>query len=471
MTVTTDPRPAPAVAPGTTETPTTPESRAAAPTLAACFLGMFVVTLDAVVVNVALPSIRADLAASMTGLQWVVDAYTLAVAALLLAAGAMADRIGAKRAFAVGMAAFVAASAACAVAPALAGLIAARVVQGSAAALLMPTSMSLIGQVYTDPVRKARAVGLWALGGAVASSAGPVVGGALSTIDWRLIFWINVPVGAVALLLLRRTPTSPRIQHPFDPVGLVLAVLTMGSVTYAAIAVGEHGPTSPIVLGGLLVCVVAGFVFLAYERRARHPMLPLDLFRSRTVSSVTVVGFAFMACYYGTPFVMSLDLQQQRGLSSLATGVVFLPMMLVGLMLTPLSARLVERFGRRLVMIAGLTCMSAGVVGLAAAPTDAALWGIALLMMLVGLGGPTVMPPATAALLTAVAPERGGTASGVLNTGRQVGGALAVAVFGTLLAHDFHSGLQASMAISAALLALTGVVVARYLPNRHGEQR
>lgn len=214
-----------------------PDAEPASPawTLATCFLGMFVVTLDAVVVNVALPHIRTDLGGGLAGLQWVVDGYTLTVAALLLSAGALSDRIGAHRAFGLGMAGFAAASVACGLAPTLPLLVAARIAQGAFAALLMPTSMALIGQAYGDPVRRARAVGYWALGGAVASSAGPVVGGALSEWTWRAIFLINVPVGLLALWLLRRAPASPRRRHPFDAGGLGLAIVAMGALTWAAI--------------------------------------------------------------------------------------------------------------------------------------------------------------------------------------------------------------------------------------------
>lgn len=444
-----------------------PDAEPASPawTLVTCFLGMFVVTLDAVVVNVALPHIRTDLGGGLAGLQWVVDGYTLTVAALLLSAGALSDRIGAHRAFGLGMAGFAAASVACGLAPTLPLLVAARVAQGAFAALLMPTSMALIGQAYSDPVRRARAVGYWALGGAVASSAGPVVGGALSEWTWRAIFLINVPVGLLALWLLRRAPASPRRRHPFDAGGLGLAIVAMGALTWAAIESGSAGVTSAPVLAMFGLAVAAGTGLWLLERRVAHPMLPPALFAAPAVSAASFVGFAFMACFYGTPFVMSLDLQQQRGLSSLATGLVFLPMMLVGLVLTPLSARMVERFGRRPVMVSGLVVMAAGLLGLGLAPASAPLWHIAGLLLLVGFGGPTVMPPATAALLNAVDPSLSGTASGVLNTSRQLGGALAVAVFGSLLASagSFETGALLSMLVATALALAAALVTARSL--------
>jgi len=421
---------------------------------------MFVITLDAVVVNVALPSIRADLGGGMTGLQWVVDGYTLAFAALLMSFGSIADRVGARRAFVAGLATFVVASAACGVAPNLTLLIVARIVQGAAAAVMTPSSMALLGQTFPDPRRRARAVGVWAMGGAVASTSGPVLGGLLTTVDWRLIFMINVPAGAAALLLLRRAAASPRRPAPFDRVGQLTAVLAMGGLTFGAIEAGAQGFSSPAVIGAFGITLVASLVFLTAQARGRHPMLPLGMFRSRTVTVVIVVGFTFMACYYGLPFVMSLYLQEAQGLTALQTGFVFVPMMLAGALLTPFSARLVERFGTRTLITVGLLLMTGGLLALALLPIGTPVFVLSALMVLVGLAGPTVMPPATTALLDAVVPEQVGTASGALNTSRQVGGALAVAVFGALLAQPdtFTAGMRVSLLIAACLAVATAAV-------------
>jgi EmrB/QacA subfamily drug resistance transporter len=432
--------------------------------LSAAVLGFFVVTLDATVVNVALPSVRAELGGGISGLQWVVDGYTLMFAALLLSAGALADRIGARRAFGAGVAGFVLASAACGLAPGLGVLVAARLVQGAAAAVMMPSSMALIGQAFGDPARRARAVAMWAMGGAAASSAGPVAGGLLTLASWRLIFFINVPAGAVALVLLARTLPSPRRPAPFDWAGQVTAVLAMGGLTYGAIEAGTAGLTAPRVLAAFAVGVAGLAVFLIVQARGAHPMMPLDLFRSRTVVIANVTGFAFIVGYYGLPFVMSLYLQQLRGLSALAAGAAFVPMMLIGAALTPFSARLAEKLGARLLIIAGLVLMTAGLVTIAVAAPAASVWGLALLMTLTGLGGPLVMPPMTAVLLNSVPGHRAGTASGIFNTSRQAGGALAVAVFGALLASraGFLAGLRASLLI-AAVVALAAAFVSTRL--------
>jgi EmrB/QacA subfamily drug resistance transporter len=421
--------------------------------LAAAVLGFFVITLDAVIVNIALPSIRRDLGGGMTGLQWIADGYTLMFAALLLSAGALSDRIGARRAFGAGLSAFVIASAACGLAPDLGALVVARFVQGAAAAVMMPSSMALVRQAYADPVERARAVAAWATGGAVASSSGPVLGGLLSLVTWRMVFFINLPAGAVALVLLARAERSPHREVPFDWAGQITAVLAMGGLTYGAIEAGAGGFAAPRVVAAFTVAIVALAAFLVTEVRGVHPMVPLEEFRSHTVSVAVAVGFAFIVGYYGLPFVMSLYFQQLRGLSSLVTGVAFVPMMLAGAFLTPFSARIAERLGARVLITGGLVLMTAGLVILAVAPSSAPVWALAGLMILVGLAGPLVMPPVTAVLLNSVPEHRAGTASGVFNTSRQVGGALAVAVFGALLANraTFMPGLRTSLLLAGGV--------------------
>jgi EmrB/QacA subfamily drug resistance transporter len=437
--------------------------------LAAAVLGFFVITLDAVVVNVALPSIRGELGGGITGLQWVVDGYTLLFAALLLTAGALSDRVGARRAFAAGLSLFVAASAACGLAPTLSALIAARFAQGAAAAVLMSASMALIGQAYADPIRRARTVAVWAVGGAVASTSGPALGGLLTLVSWRLIFAINLPVGAAALALLTRTERSPQRRAPLDWVGQLTAILAMGGLTYGAIEAGAGGFTAPRVLAAFAVAVLALAAFLAAQARGAHPMVPLELFRHRNLSVAVAVGFAFIVGYYGLPFVMSLYLQQLRGLSPLATGIMFLRMMLVGAVLTPFSARLAERLGARMLISGGLVLMTAGLAILAVVGSWTAVWALSGLMILVGLAGPLALPPVTAVLLNSVPSHQAGVASGIFNTSRQVGGALAVAVFGALLAQpaSFLQGMRTSLLLAAGV-ALAATTASRLLQPPRG---
>lgn len=422
-------------------------------TLVVAVLGFFVVTLDAVVVNVALPSIRHSFGSDITGLQWVVDGYTLDFAGLLLWAGSFSDRIGARRAFTLGVGVFVAASAACGLAPSLAALVAARFVQGSAAAVMMPASMALLAEAYPEGPRRARAVALWAMGGVAASTSGPLLGGLLTLASWRLIFFINLPAGAVALFLVARIPASQRGRSAFDWAGQASGVAAMSALTYGAIEAGAVGFSAPNVLAAFGLATLSSGAFVVIERRAAHPMVPLGLLRSRNVAVAVAIGFAFVVGFYGLPFVMSLYLQQVHHLSPFETGAIFVPMALVGAVLTPFSARLAERVGSPTVIGAGLVVMAAGLAALAMAVATTSIWVVALLMVLVGVAGPAVMPPVTAVLLNSVPRQQAGTASGVFNASRQVGGALAIAVFGALLAHPegFISGLRTSLVIAAVV--------------------
>ncbi|GAA2145613.1 MFS transporter [Arthrobacter humicola] len=435
--------------------------------LLAAVTGFFVITLDAVVVNVALRQISLDLGATITGLQWIVDGYTLLFASCLLSAGAFSDRVGARRAYAIGMAAFVVTSLGCGLAPTVTVLIVARILQGTAAAVMLPASMALIGEAFPDPIKRARAVGMWAMGGALASISGPVLGGLLSLVDWRLIFLINLPVGAAALLLLRRVPRSPQRSVPVDWAGQVTAITAMGALTYGAIEAGAAGITAPptIVAFGLFVLAGAGFV--VSQRRGAHPMVPLPLLGNRTLAVSTGIGFSYMVGYFGLPFVMSLYLQQERGLSPVETGAVFVPMMLAGAILTPFIAGLSQRCGARTLIAGGMGLMATGLTLIALLPAAMPVWVVAAVMILVGLAGPLVIPTITAVLLNNFDSQRAGTVSGIFNTSRQIGGALAVAVFGSLLARSttFLQGFSTSLLIAAGL-ALAMATLATRLPRR-----
>jgi len=420
--------------------------------LAAALLGFFAIMLDALVVNVALPSIRNDLGGGIAGLQWVLDGYTLMFAALLLSAGSLADRFGARRAFGTGMAVFIAASAACGLAPNLAFLVAARLVQGGGAAIMLPSSLALIREAFPDPVRRGRAIAAWTVTGAVAAASGPVAGGALNLISWRAIFFINLPVGAATLVLLTRWQRSPRHEVPIDWTGQIAAVAAMGALTFGIIEAGADGFAAPKVLAALAVAAAALGVFLAAQARGKHPMVPLELLRSRVMVITSATGFAFTAAYFGMIFLYSLYLQQQRGLSSLDTGLFFLPASVMSGFVSPVSARLAERFGPRLPIIGGLLLGSAGLIVLAVITPSASAWLLAGLIIPVGIGGPLIIQPTTTVLLDSVPAHRAGIASGVFNTSRQLGGALAIAVFGALLASRAHfvPGLRESLVIAAA---------------------
>ncbi|WP_279634640.1 MFS transporter [Streptomyces carpinensis] len=236
--------------------------------------------------------------------------------------------------------AVVLASIACGVAPSMAVLIAARFVQGTAAAAMMPASMAMLNHACPDPTRRTRAVAIWAMGGAIASTSGPVLGGLLTMASWRLIFFVNVPVGLVGLYLIARAIPATRHQAPVDWAGQITGVLAMAGLTFGVIDAGEAGFAAPQVVVALAIAVVATLAFVIVQRRVMHPRVPPDLFRDRNAGISVLIGFAFMVGYYGLPFVMSLTLQQHRGLTALGTGLVFLPMMVAGLCLTPFTPRI-----------------------------------------------------------------------------------------------------------------------------------
>ena len=441
-----------------------PRSRSGGrPAMAAVLLGFFTIMVDAMIVNVALPSIGRGFGSTMTGLQWVVDGYTLTFAAFLLSAGAISDRVGARQAFAGGLALFVAASVVCGLAPGLGVLVAARLVQGAGAAMVLPSSLALLRETFADPAERARAIALWAVSGAVGAAAGPVAGGLLTVLDWRMVFFVNLPVGAVALLLLRYAHPSPRQAVPFDPAGQIAAVAAMGGLTYAAIEAGAVGFGAPRVLAALAVAVVSAVVYVVAQARGRHPMTPLPLLRSRVMSLAVAIGFALNVGFYGMIFLLGLYLQQVHGLSALATGVAFLPMSVLTSFVGPVAARLATRFGARMPVITGQLMMATGLAAMATLPAAAPVWLTVPLMVPVGAGGAMAITPLTALLLEAVPAERAGVASGVLNAARQLGGALAVAAFGALVADRarFVTGLHTGLLIAAAVVAVS--IVATWL--------
>lgn len=422
----------------------------------AALVGFFIITLDALVVSVALPAIRDSLGGGISALQWVVDGYTLPFAALLLLAGTLSDRLGAKSAFGMGLIKFTLSSAACAFAPTIGWLIVSRAAQGMGAALMTPASLALIGEAYADPASKARAIGFWAVGGAVASAAGPLVGGALTMINWRLIFLINLPVGLLALWLLTRVAPSRREVSKIDWPGQATSFVALLALTVGLIEAGTKGIAQPLVVACLSFGMLGGVIFVLLQRRSPHPMVPLNLFRPRPAVTAIAIGFAFMVGFFGMVFLVSLYLQEHRGLSPLQTGMMFVPVTGFSIVMPVIAARLAERFGAWVPITAGQASMVLGLVGVALCIEVTSLPVLIACMSAVGIGGGLAMPSATSMLLNIIPPNRAGTASGVLNTSRQVGGAMAIAAFGALVAGTgFVSGMRISLAIAAAILAAT----------------
>lgn len=427
-----------------------PKRPSPALTLTAALLGFALICLDASVVNVALPAIGSSLGSGMSGLQWVVDAYTLAFAALMLSTGAFADRAGASRAYALGTVVFTLASVACGLAPNLPTLTGARVVQGVAAAAVLPASLALVRQAYTDPARRARAVALWAAGGSAAVALGPVAGGALTTAwDWRGIFFVNVPIGMVILALLIRAPRSQRRPAPLDLPGQVTAVVALTALAFAVIEGGTAG------WAALAVAVVAAVAFLRIEARGPHPVVPLDLFRNRTVTATVAAGAAVSVAFYSLVFVFSLFFQQVQGRSALYAGLLFLPMTGLIAATNVVAGKLAGRYGPRLPMLIGQALAVVGLLLLLYVDAGTPSSLVAVLLVPMALGCALTVPPLTAAMMDAVPAERAGLAAGVLNAARQVSGGLGIAAFGALVSDGFVGGMRLSLIISAALLTVT----------------
>jgi DHA2 family methylenomycin A resistance protein-like MFS transporter len=426
--------------------------------LTAALLGFFMISLDATAVNVALPAIGRSLGGTTSGLQWVVDGYTVPFAALLISAGAVSDRLGARRVFGWGLVVFAAASAGCGLAPGLPVLIAARVIQGGAAAVMLPSSLALVRQAFADPAARARAVAVWSSGGAAAIAAGPVLGGILtSTAGWRAIFFVNLPVGlSVLALLALRAPRSPRLAAPLDPAGQVTAVLGLVALTYGVITGGSEGFAGPSVLTALVVALLAGGCFLAVESRVARPMVPLAVFRSPAVVACAVTGFSINTAFYGVAFVLSLYFQRILGEPPITAGLLFLPMTGLLTLANLVSARVAARRGHHVPVRAGL-CV--GALGMLLLAFLRGRIGLEIALVPAGAGLGFALPSLTFLLLDSLPASQAGLAGGLFNAGRQTGGALAVASFGALVSGSFMTGMRVSMLISAVLLLVSTAAV------------
>lgn len=440
-------------------------------------LGFVVVLLDVSVVNVALGALQSDLQAGLGGLQWVINAYTLAFAALLLTAGALGDRIGPRRSFAQGFALFIIASLACGLATSLPVLIAARLVQGVGAALLVPNSLSLLNQVFRDPAARSRAVGWWGAGGAIALAAGPLVGGLLiDSIGWRSIFLINVPVGICGLWLAwRHAPTAlPQQRRGIDIPGQVTAALALSCLTIALTETSTRGWGDPMILGLIAVAILIAALFVWLERGNPSAMVPLDLFRRRALSSAVLIGLAANLAFYGNIFLLSLYFQEIRHLSPEDTGLAFLPMTAMLVIANLIASRIAPRVGPHRLTAVGMAVSAAGYCLLAGTTAATPYGDLVAPMLLAGGGIALVIPTITTATLAAVPADRAGIASGLVNSARQVGGMIGIALFGYLVRNPdpapFLQGMhQASYATSGLLIF--GAVLGLFGIAGHDRQR
>jgi DHA2 family methylenomycin A resistance protein-like MFS transporter len=438
-----------------------------APLLAVC-CGYFMVILDVTIVNVAAPAIGRDLGASLTDLQWIVDGYTVAFAGLLLLGGALGDRWGNRRVFCLGVAVFTIASLGCAVAGGAITLTAFRLLEGCGAALLVPGSLALLQQVYRTQAARARAFGLWGAIAGVAATAGPLVGGVLTTtVGWRWVFAINLPVGVLCLVLTMAT-VGPSPRDPgriIDPLGQAAVVVTVAALITALNEAGRQGIGGPAVIGGVLVAAAAAGVLVLRERFGSHPPLPLPMLRSRPLTGGTAIGLLFNFGFYGMIFAASVYFQQHQHLSAAVAGLALLPAMAVTMVASALSGRLSDRFSHRRLMLIGLLTACVG-LALWAVVGDAASYPVlAVAMLACGFGTSFTLTGATSTVMGAAPTGYAGTASAALNTARQTGSAAGVAISGSLIAlAGLPTGVATFMAVGAAGYLLGAVLTVLCVP-------
>ncbi|MER7568026.1 MFS transporter [Streptomyces sp. NPDC097941] len=435
-------------------------------------LGQFMVLLDNTIVGAALPDMQHRLDTGLTGLQWIVDAYVLLVAMLLLSGGVFADRFGRKRVYLSGVAVFTAASVLCSVAPSVGWLVAGRVLQGVGAAALSPASLALLVAAHPAPRERVRAIGLWAGLSGIGLAAGPVAGGVLSqAFGWPAIFLVNVPIGLVLLVAGRRVLAESRNPdaRALDIPGTILSVLGVGTLAYALIEGGSRGWTSPVILGGFAAAAALLAAFVAVERRHPAPMLPPGLFRRRlfTVSNsaMTVVGFALM----GSSFFFSQFFVYVQGSSILRAGLQTLPTTLAMVVVSPFAGRLAGRYGYRSVVTGGLALAGLGLLALGGVHADTGYANVSWRLATVGVGFALTMSPLTGAAIQAVDPQEGGLASGISSTTRQIGAVLGVAVLGAVVrarqsgGASFEAGLDSAFAVAGAVTLAAAVCTGLWL--------
>ena len=445
--------------------------------LLATVLGSGMAFIDATVVNIALPRIGAPLGADAAALQWTVNGYTLPLAAFILLGGSLGDRFGRRRVFVIGVAWFAVASLLCGIAPNTETLIAARALQGVGGALLTPGSLAIL-QASFSPDERSRAIGAWSGLGGIAGAAGPFLGGwIVSAASWRWVFLLNLPLAAVVIVAaMRHVPESfdPAAARRIDGAGTLVGALGLAGVTYGFTAWPERGATDPEVLGALAVGVAAMIGFIRIEQTSSHPMLPLDVFRSRAFSATNLVTFVVYGAIGGVFFFLVITLQVVAGFSPLAAGLASLPVTVLMLLLSPRAGALAERIGPRLPMSAGPLVCAVGVVLLAGIGPDTTYATDVLPGILVfGLGLSLTVAPLTATALASAADSRAGIASGVNNAVARAAGLMAVAVLplvagvGSSLvdAATLGPAHRTAMLICASLLAAGGLLALGTIPS------
>jgi EmrB/QacA subfamily drug resistance transporter len=451
-------------------------------TLGAVAFALFMVMLDNTVVNVALPSIQRGLGANVSELEWVVNAYALTFAVLMLTGGKLADLLGRRRVFLTGLALFTLSSLLCGLAGSTGELIGWRALQGAGAAVMMPATLAIITHAF-PPRQRGLAIGVWAGVSALALAIGPIVGGLLSEhVSWSWIFFVNVPVGvlgfAVGRLVIGESRDTSRVQS-LDLPGLLVSAGALFALTFGLIEASSYGWTSPLILGLFAAAAVGLSAFVWIERHRRAPMLDLSLFRNTTFAGANIVALLITLAMFGVFFFMSLYVQQILGYSPVQAGAIFLPMTLLIILIAPPAGKLSDRLGSRWLMAGGLTLVGSSLLLFAQLGTSSGFWDLLPGLVIGGAGMALVMTPMSAAAMGSVPVAKAGVASGVLNTFRQIGGALGIAVLGAILtsrqesalaagadASDaFVEGFQTALLVGAAL-AFLGAATAAALVRR-----
>jgi EmrB/QacA subfamily drug resistance transporter len=420
--------------------------------LAICCMSLLIVSLDNTVLNVALPTLQKELHASVAGLQWTIDAYTLVLASLLMLAGSTADRIGRRKVFMAGLVIFTLGSALCSAAPNLESLVAFRILQAVGGSMLNPVAVSIITNTFTERRERARAIGAWGAVVGISLALGPIIGGLLvDTISWRAIFWLNIPIGIAALVLTwRYIPESraPKARRP-DPVGQLLVIGVLATLTYAIIEAPKAGWTSPEILSFAGISLASLIALILYEPRRHEPLIDLRFFRSAPFSGATVIAVCSFAGLSGFLFLNTLYLQDVRGLSALRAGLYILPMAAMTFLCAPLSGRLVGNRGPRLsLLIAGIAMTASGVL-FAAFEAERHTPLLFTGYVVFGIGFGMVNAPITNTAVSGMPNSQAGVAAAVASTSRQIGQTLGVAVIGAVLAGGVALSVTGRMASAA----------------------
>jgi EmrB/QacA subfamily drug resistance transporter len=460
-------------------------SRLAAPenrkwwTLGVLSLALFMIMLDNTIVNVALPTIQRDLGAKLSQLEWIVTGYALTFAALMLTGGKLADLLGRRRVLVAGLALFAGSSLACALAPSAGFLIAARIVQGAGAAMMNPATLSIVTATF-PPHQRGAAIGIWAGVAAMALAIGPLIGGVLvEHVGWSSIFYVNVPIGLIAivasLVLIDESRDTRERQRPDVP-GQLASGIGLFALTYALIEANGSGWGSAKIVAAFAVAVAALAAFVLLERHQRAPMLDLGLFRNRTFAGANLVLLLVALAMFGVFFFLSLYMQDVLRYSPVQAGATFLPMTLLIMVIAPLAGRLSDRVGSRSLLTGGMAIVAAQLLYFSRLGVDEGFFSLLPGMLLGGVGMSCVMAPASAAALRGVPADSAGVGAAVLNSSRQLGGSIGVALMGAIMAHEiggsqtpqtFVHGLSAALEVAAAI-AIAGAVVAFAMVRSHG---